>query len=172
MTDEVPPAPLPVRTPAFLVDQAVVLLLGVLPVVALGTPLSAVVSPGRTRTLVFVLLMGIAFGYHLLLEWRWGRTPGKRLFGLRVVASDGAELGFRGSFLRNALDGSHTEYGEDGAVSRLSPTANVRYRNATYRVRSTPTGGQGATWALGRALPLALSALLGGAGLALHTTRE
>jgi uncharacterized RDD family membrane protein YckC len=97
------PAPLPVRTPAFLVDQAVVLLLGVVPVVALGTPLSAVVSPGRTRTLVFVLLMGIAFGYHLLLEWRWGQTPGKRLFGLRVVASDGAELGFRGSFLRNAL---------------------------------------------------------------------
>jgi uncharacterized RDD family membrane protein YckC len=80
-----------------------VLLLGVGPVLALGTPLSAVVSPGRTRTLVFVLLMGIAFGYHLLLEWRWGRTPGKRLFGLRVVSGDGSELGFRGSVLRNAL---------------------------------------------------------------------
>jgi uncharacterized RDD family membrane protein YckC len=102
VTDEVP-APLPVRTPAFLVDQMVVLLLGVVPVVALGTPLSAVVSPGRTRSLVFVLLMGIAFGYHLLLEWRWGQTPGKRLFGLRVVTGDGGELGFRGSFLRNAL---------------------------------------------------------------------
>lgn len=73
---------------------------------------------------------------------------------------------------RNALDGSHTEYGEEGEVSRLSPTANVRYQNATYRVRSTPTGGQGAAWALGRVFPLALSALLGGAGLALHTTRE
>lgn len=103
VTDEVPPAPLPVRTPAFLVDQLLVLLLGVVPVVALGTPLSAVVSPGRTRSLVFVLLMGIAFVYHLLLEWHWGQTPGKRLFGLRVVAGDGSALGFRGSFLRNAL---------------------------------------------------------------------
>jgi uncharacterized RDD family membrane protein YckC len=101
--DEVTPAPLSVRTPAFLVDQVIVLLLGVVPVVALGTPLAEVVSAGWTRTLVFVLLMGVAFAYHLLLEWRWGQTPGKRLFGLRVVAGDGAELGFRGSFLRNAL---------------------------------------------------------------------
>jgi uncharacterized RDD family membrane protein YckC len=85
------------------VDQAVVTLLGVGPVVALGTPLAAVVSPGRTRTLVFLLLMAIAFVYHLLLEWRWGRTPGKRLFGLRVVGGDGSPLDFRGSFLRNAL---------------------------------------------------------------------
>lgn len=103
MTDQVTPAPLSARTPAFLVDQFVVLLLGVVPVVALGTPFTDVVTPGRTRSLVFVLLMGIAFGYHLLLEWQWGQTPGKRLFGLRVVAGDGGTLGFRGSFLRNAL---------------------------------------------------------------------
>ena len=99
----VQPAPLRARTPAFLCDQAVVLLLGVGPTVAAGVPLADVVSPGTTRRNVFLLLMGIAFVYHFLLELRTGTTVGKRLFGLRVVSDDGGPLGVSGSFLRNAL---------------------------------------------------------------------
>lgn len=97
------PAPLRVRTPAFLFDQAVVLLLGVGPTVAAGVPLADVLSPGTTRRNVFLLLMGIAFVYHFLLELRTGTTVGKRLFGLRVVSDDGGPLGVSGSFRRNAL---------------------------------------------------------------------
>ena len=100
---ELSPAPLSVRTPAFLVDQAVVLLLVVVPALLMGASPTALLEPGRTRTVVFLLLMAVAFVYHLLFEWLTGRTPGKRLFGLRVVDDEGKPLGFVGSFLRNAL---------------------------------------------------------------------
>lgn len=91
------------RTPAFLCDQFVVLCLGVLPVLAAGVGLGELVSPGATRRRVFLLLMGIAFVYHLLFEWLSGTTPGKRLFGLVVLRDSGDPLDFRGSFVRNAL---------------------------------------------------------------------
>jgi uncharacterized RDD family membrane protein YckC len=99
----VEPAPLRVRTPAFLCDQVIVLLLGVVPVIGAGVPLTDVVTPGEVRRRVFVLLMGIAFVYHLVLEWQTGTTAGKRLFGLRVVRDDGTSIGPVESFVRNAL---------------------------------------------------------------------
>ena len=97
------PAPLSRRTPAFLLDQLVVILLVVPPAVAVGVPFEDVVSPGDTRQAIFLVLMGVAFVYHFLLEWLTGLTIGKRLLGLRVVADDGTPLGVRGSLLRNAL---------------------------------------------------------------------
>jgi uncharacterized RDD family membrane protein YckC len=97
------PASLVVRTPAFLLDQAVVSLVVVGPALLVGVPFADLLSPGRTRTVVFLLLMAVAFGYHFLAEWLTGRTLGKRLFGLRVVGDDGSKLGLRGSFVRNAL---------------------------------------------------------------------
>jgi uncharacterized RDD family membrane protein YckC len=99
----VEPAPLRVRTPAFLCDQAVVLVFGVGPAIGVGVSPVEVVLPGATRRNLFVLLMGIAFVYHFVLELRTGTTLGKRLFGLRVVSDDGGSLGASGSFLRNAL---------------------------------------------------------------------
>ena len=92
-----------VRTPAFLVDQAVVVIAVVGPVLASGVTLEALLSPGGTRTATFLALNGAAFVYHLLLEWQTGGTVGKWLFGLRVVSDDGSRLGFSGSFVRNAL---------------------------------------------------------------------
>jgi uncharacterized RDD family membrane protein YckC len=92
-----------VRTPAFLLDQVVVLALVVVPVLAAGVEAAALLAPGRTRTVVFVLLMAMAFAYHFVLEWRTGTTVGKRLFGLEVRADDGTPLDWRKSFLRNAL---------------------------------------------------------------------
>jgi uncharacterized RDD family membrane protein YckC len=97
------PAPLPRRTVAFLFDQFVVLCLGVIPALAAGVTISELVSPGRVRTTVFLILCGIAFVYHLLFEWLTDQTPGKKLFDLRVVTDDGASIGLRESFLRNAL---------------------------------------------------------------------
>lgn len=97
------PAPLRERTPAFLCDQVVVLAVGVIPVVAAGTPLQALVEPGDVRRNVFVLLMAIAFVYHFLLEWQTGQTVGKRLFGLVVIRDTGGEIGLVSSFFRNAL---------------------------------------------------------------------
>jgi len=97
------PAPLTIRTPAFLLDQLVVTCLVVPPVLALGVEFEAVVTAGATRQVVFVALMAVAFLYHFPAEWLTGRTIGKELFGLRVVADDGTTLGVRGSFLRNAL---------------------------------------------------------------------
>ncbi len=97
------PAPLPVRTVAFLFDQFVVVTLIVVPVLALGVSFGEIVSPGDTRTAVFLALNAGAFTYHFLLEWLTGRTLGKSLFGLSVVVDDGASLGLRSSFLRNAL---------------------------------------------------------------------
>jgi uncharacterized RDD family membrane protein YckC len=99
----VEPAPLRVRTPAFLCDQAIVLSLGVAPLVGAGVPLTEILAPGETRRRVFVLLMGIAFLYHFVLEWQTGTTAGKRLFGLRVVRDDGSSIGPVESFTRNAL---------------------------------------------------------------------
>ncbi len=97
------PARLRRRTPAFLFDQVVVVLLVVLAVLAAGVPAEAVVSPGRTRRLVVLALMAVAFLYHFSLELRSGQTPGKRLLGLRTVQADGGSLTLRGSTLRNAL---------------------------------------------------------------------
>lgn len=101
MTPE--PAPLPQRTAAFLLDQLVVVLVVVPPALALGTSIEDLVRPGQARTLAFLAAMGVAFVYHFTFEWLTGRTVGKSILGLRVVADDGTPLGVRGSFLRNAL---------------------------------------------------------------------
>jgi uncharacterized RDD family membrane protein YckC len=97
------PARLRRRTPAFLFDQFVVVLLVVPAVLATGVSVEAVVSPGRTRWSVVLALMTVAFVYHFSLELRSGQTPGKRLLGLRTVQADGGSLTLRGSALRNAL---------------------------------------------------------------------
>lgn len=45
----------------------------------------------------------LAIGYHTLLEWRSGRTLGKRLVAIRVVQADGDPLTFRAALYRNVL---------------------------------------------------------------------
>lgn len=78
-------------------------MLGVVPVIAAGVSPAELVAPGDLRRNVFVLLMGIAFVYHTVLEFWTGTTLGKRLFGLRVVPDDGAPLSGPASVVRNAL---------------------------------------------------------------------
>lgn len=43
-------------------------------------------------------------GYFIIFEWLWsGRTPGKRLIGIRVVRDGGFALDFTSSVIRNAI---------------------------------------------------------------------
>lgn len=42
-------------------------------------------------------------GYHVVLEGTFGRTPGKRLFGLVVTGADGSPCGPRAALVRNLL---------------------------------------------------------------------
>ncbi len=69
----------------------------------MGVTVEELISPGDIRTTVFLILCGVAFIYHLLFEWLTQQTPGKYLFGLRVVRVDGSAIGAQESFLRNAL---------------------------------------------------------------------
>lgn len=44
------------------------------------------------------------FGYFILFEWLWqGRTPGKRIVGIRVVRDGGFPLDFTASAIRNIV---------------------------------------------------------------------
>lgn len=97
------PAPLGRRTLAFLIDQMVVLAVVLPPALVAGVAVDALVRPSQTRTVVFLVCMAVAFVYHFVLEWQYGRTVGKQVLGLAVVGADGSPLGVRGSFLRNAL---------------------------------------------------------------------
>lgn len=55
---------------------------------------------GLQLLLVFTLL----WGYPVLFEVLWsGQTPGKRALGLRVIAADGAPVGWMASFARTLL---------------------------------------------------------------------
>lgn len=49
------------------------------------------------------LWLGLAIGYHTLLEWRFGKTIGKHLVAIRVVRDGHAPLTFRASLVRNVF---------------------------------------------------------------------
>ncbi|MGH7707915.1 MAG: RDD family protein [Vulcanimicrobiaceae bacterium] len=53
---------------------------------------------------LIVALFLLFFGYFIIFEWRWnGRTPGKRLLGIRVVRDGGFPLDFASSVVRNVV---------------------------------------------------------------------
>jgi uncharacterized RDD family membrane protein YckC len=54
--------------------------------------------------LVALVTFALAWSYFVLLEWIWnGQTIGKRIFGLRVIADDGAPAGFIAVLVRNLV---------------------------------------------------------------------
>jgi uncharacterized RDD family membrane protein YckC len=118
---ELRPAPLGRRIGAFLLDCAIpALVVGA--VVAIGTALSAsseategLVEFGRDlaeeRTPIWgalqvfaVVIVGLAGLWWVvgltIMEWRYGRTPGKAMTGLRVVSEDGIALSFGQAVVR------------------------------------------------------------------------
>jgi uncharacterized RDD family membrane protein YckC len=115
---ELKPAPLGRRICAFLIDVAIPLLFAGV-VVAIGTAVgSGETAPGffdenatDARSVVWTalevgaaMLLGLAglwwfFGL-TVVEWRYGRTPGKAVMGLRVVSEDGISLSFGQAVVR------------------------------------------------------------------------
>lgn len=100
---------------------ALVLAFQFLPAVGLGE---------RTSTAVFVAVGSLAafaviFGYHVLFETlASGRSPGKRIMGLRVTRAGGAPVRFRDSAVRNLVrlvDLLPPFYGFAAASILLSP---------------------------------------------------
>jgi uncharacterized RDD family membrane protein YckC len=54
--------------------------------------------------IALLLTFAIAWSYFILLEWLGnGQTIGKRVFGLRVIADDGAPAGFIAILVRNLI---------------------------------------------------------------------
>ncbi|MFW5977790.1 MAG: RDD family protein [Halohasta sp.] len=108
-TDETTPAsglgPLARRVGAAVVDLLVV---GI-PTAVLWVLLAVVasVATGDPTAVVAAVLVGfpavLLVGYHVLLEWGFGTTVGKRLFGLTVVDRTGDDISARSALARNLL---------------------------------------------------------------------
>lgn len=58
---------------------------------------------GTPALVGFFLFLGLAIGYHTILEWHYGKTIGKSLVGIRVTEDDGSSLTFQSSLVRNVL---------------------------------------------------------------------
>jgi len=83
------------RILAFLLDSVLIGVIG-LPFMLVGT------FVGDLATLLLLsAYVVLALGYALLLEGLLGYTPGKYLFGLVVVKSDGSQCTIPASLLRN-----------------------------------------------------------------------
>lgn len=52
---------------------------------------------------MMLTMLALYFAYFAVCEAKWGRTPGKRLLGIRVIADDGAPCSPRASAIRNVL---------------------------------------------------------------------
>lgn len=108
--------------PAGLGARFLALLVDALISMALGTFVSVLFSPlasGFATVGVFL----VSWGYHVYFEVRHqGRSPGKRMCGLRVVDSRGLPVTFQQSFVRNVIrvvDAAPLFYGAGALVCLL-----------------------------------------------------
>jgi uncharacterized RDD family membrane protein YckC len=99
-----------------------------IPVTAKASSLTKVESAILTSLLVLALFV-LFVGYFIIFEWRWnGRTPGKRLMGIRVVRDGGFPLDFTAAVVRNVvriLEAGLGFYAVSAGSTLLSP-ANRR----------------------------------------------
>lgn len=59
---------------------------------------------GLSMATILVLLFLVEWAYGTLFEWMWnGRTPGKKVFKLRVIKTGGYPIGFYEAVIRNML---------------------------------------------------------------------
>ena len=116
---ELPPAGLGSRFLALTVDFSIILGLSSLIATVARLALPQAVGGLVVTTLSFV----IGWGYHVYFELRHqGRSPGKRMVGIRVVDGNGLPLNLQQSFVRNAaraLDLAPVAYGLGALVARL-----------------------------------------------------
>lgn len=87
---------------AWLADAAVLIVLGFV-----GVMLGGVLEIGRAGlgdAIIGLWIFALSWGYFLLFEWLWhGQTPGKRLFGIRVIQMNGTGVSFFQSAARNIV---------------------------------------------------------------------
>ena len=87
------------RAMAWLVDQVIV--------TAARTAVAMALAKVGGQLAIALVLVGffvVDFGYYLMFESMWaGRSPGKRLYGIRVVSARGGRLRFPDIFIRNLL---------------------------------------------------------------------
>ncbi|KOQ73874.1 membrane protein [Stenotrophomonas maltophilia] len=85
------------RAMAWLIDLGVRIAVLVL----MSIPLALLDTFGSGLGLVLMFL--VYWAYPIVCEARWGRTLGKRALGLRVLARDGAPVGWMAAITRNLL---------------------------------------------------------------------
>jgi len=73
---------------------------GAVTTTASGTEVALTGTPARAA---LALWLGLSIGYHSLLEWRWGKTVGKYLVGIRVERDDGTPPSLWTALVRNLL---------------------------------------------------------------------
>lgn len=89
------------RTVAFFLDALIRLVIALLLWKLIGT---GFVGDDAPIGVLLVVVFALEWGYFVAFEMLWsGRSPGKRVFGLRVVKQDGRPIGFVDSVLRNLL---------------------------------------------------------------------
>ncbi len=115
---------------AVLIDMLVMglLLLGMIAafiILAIAAPIENPTGAGWMMALAIVLFALIAFGYHLFFELVMrGRTPGKKMFRLRVVRDNGTPAGAMEILIRNLVrivDSLPSFYVLGGLVAWLHP---------------------------------------------------
>jgi uncharacterized RDD family membrane protein YckC len=125
---------------------AIVLVFALLSSLAHGSPTIGKIPIGKLAKAVEIGLFAIAifmifFGYFIVFEWRFGRTPGKAALGLRVVRDGGFPLDFTASVVRNVVRMLEFGFGFYivSAISTLLSPFNRRlgdYAAGTLVVRS------------------------------------
>ena len=86
------------RAMAWLLDQLFILTLRVTAVYAFSK------GGDLGYTAMILMFFILDFFYFTLFELYWaGQTPGKRYFGIRVIAAGGGKLGFNETFMRNLV---------------------------------------------------------------------
>lgn len=75
--------------------------------------------------LIILIYFVLSLGYFAIFEFFWtGRTPGKKIFGIRVISARGGRLGFHEVAIRNllrAIDGLPINMLLGGIVAFIDP---------------------------------------------------
>ncbi len=119
------PASFATRALAFIVDQAI-LLLTLLGIYYAASELLIDLDDAGARALALVLSLGVMVGVPVLWESvTRGRSPGKFLFGMRVVRDDGGPIRWRQALIRTLLIFPEI-YITSGTVALVASLANPR----------------------------------------------
>lgn len=68
-------------------------------------PFFAIINVSGNKSKIWLIAVMLTFAvYDLYFNTRWGATPGKMVFGLRITKPDGSPIGFREALKHSAVD--------------------------------------------------------------------